>query len=211
MIHYALVFEFIDPEALNRCFLRWVETLVTKMGGEIVPIDGKTIRGSYDRNQGKSALHVISAWASKQRLVLAQMKVEDKSNEITAIPALLDLLDIAGAIITIDAMGTQTEIAKKIIDRKANYVLALKANHPTLYSQVKEWFEQAQAQQFEGIDVSYDKRIEKAHHRTEIRQVWSVPVSAISDIYQPRVWAGLQSVVMVVRVRHLWNTTLTLP
>jgi predicted transposase YbfD/YdcC len=158
----------------------------------IVPIDGKTIRGSYDRNQGKSALHVISAWASKQRLVLAQMKVEDKSNEITAIPALLDLLDIAGAIITIDAMGTQTEIAKKIIDRKANYVLALKANHPTLCSQVKEWFEQAQAQQFEGIDVSYDKRIEKGHHRTEIREVWSVPVSAMGTLYQPRLWAGLQ-------------------
>jgi len=177
------------------------------MGGEIVPIDGKTIRGSYDRNQGKSALHVISAWASEQRLVLAQMKVENKSNEITAIPALLDLLDIVGAIITIDAMGTQTEIAKKIIARKAHYVLALKANHPTLYFQVKEWFEQAQAQQFEGIDVSYDKRIEKGHHRTEIREVWTVPVSAIGNIYQPQPWAGLKSVVMVVRVRHLWNKT----
>ena len=204
---FRRVFEFIDPEALNRCFLRWVETLVTQMGGEIVPIDGKTIRGSYDRNQGKSALHVISAWASEQRLVLAQMKVENKSNEITAIPALLDLLDIVGAIITIDAMGTQTEIAKKIIARKAHYVLALKANHPTLYFQVKEWFEQAQAQQFEGIDVSYDKRIEKGHHRTEIREVWTVPVSAIGNIYQPQPWAGLKSVVMVVRVRHLWNKT----
>ncbi|BAY06294.1 transposase [Anabaena cylindrica PCC 7122] len=86
------------------------------MGGEIIPIDGKTVRGSYDRNQGKSALHVISAWSSEQRLVLGQMKVEDKSNEITAIPALLELLDITGSIITIDAMGTQTEIAKKIIE-----------------------------------------------------------------------------------------------
>jgi len=108
------VFEFIDPEALNRCFLTWVETLVSSMGGEIIPIDGKTIRGSYDRNQGKSALHLISAWASEQRLVLAQVKVEEKSNEITAIPALLELVDITGAIITIDAMGTQTEIAKQI-------------------------------------------------------------------------------------------------
>ncbi|HEY9844751.1 MAG TPA: ISAs1 family transposase, partial [Candidatus Caenarcaniphilales bacterium] len=141
---FRRVFEFIDPQALNRCFLRWVETLVTKMGGEIIPIDGKTIRGSYDRNQGFAALHVISAWASEQRLVLAQVKVEDKSNEITAIPALLKLLDITGAIITIDAMGTQTEIAKQIIDQKANYVLALKANHPTLYHQVQVWFEKAQ-------------------------------------------------------------------
>ena len=204
---FRRVFEFIDPEALNRCFLKWVETLVTKMAGEIVPIDGKTIRGSYDRSTGKSALHVISAWASEQRLVLAQLKVEDKSNEITAIPALLELLDLTGCIVTIDAMGTQTEIAKQLIDKKADYVLALKANHPTLYRQVQQWFDLAGAQNFEGIDVSYDKSIQKAHHRTEIRQVWSVPVSAISDIYQPRLWAGLQSVVMVVRVRHLWNKT----
>jgi predicted transposase YbfD/YdcC len=204
---FRRVFEFIDPEALNRCFLRWVETLVTKMGGEIIPIDGKTIRGSYDRNQSKSALHVISAWASEQSLVLAQMKVEDKSNEITAIPALLELLDIAGSIITIDAMGTQTEIAKKIIDKKADYVLALKANHPTLYSQVSKWFETALTNNFLGIDVSYDKRIEKGHHRREIREVWTVPVAAIGELYQPKLWAGLQTLVMVIRVRHLWNKT----
>lgn len=118
---FRRVFEFIDPEALHRCFVRWVETLVTQMAGEIVSIDGKTVRGSYDRTQGKSALHVISAWASEQHLVLAQVKVEDKSNEIPAIPALLELLDFTGAIITIDAMGTQTEIAQKIIDKKADY------------------------------------------------------------------------------------------
>jgi predicted transposase YbfD/YdcC len=204
---FRRVFEFIDPEALNRCFLQWVETLVGSMGGEIIPIDGKTIRGSYDRNQGQSALHVISAWASEQRLVLAQVKVEDKSNEITAIPALLELLEITGAIITIDAMGTQTEIAKQIVAKKADYVLALKANHPTLYSQVEQWFETAVANNFRGVDVSYDKRIEKGHYRREIREVWSVPASAIGELYQPKVWAGLQSLVMVVRVRHLWNKT----
>ncbi len=204
---FRRVFEFINPEELNRCFLQWVETLSAKMGGEIIPIDGKTIRGSYDRNQGKSALHIISAWSSQQRLVLGQMKVEDKSNEITAIPALLELLDITGSIITIDAMGTQTEIAQKIIEKKGDYVLALKANHPTLYNQVQEWFKKVSAQQFQGIDVSYEKRVEKGHHRREIRQVWSVPVAAINNLYQPRLWAGLQSVVMVVRVRHLWNKT----
>ena len=204
---FRRVFEFIDPEALNRCFGRWVETLVTKTGGEIIPIDGKTIRGSYDRNQGKSALHVITAWSSEQRLVLAQMKVDDKSNEITAIPALLELLDITDSIITIDAMGTQTEIAQKIIEKKGNYVLTLKANHPTLHHQVKEWFERASAQQFSGIDVSYEQRIESGHHRREIRQVWSVPITVIGELYQPRLWAGLKSVVMVVRVRHLWNKT----
>ncbi|ODH02464.1 transposase [Nostoc sp. KVJ20] len=204
---FRRVFEFINPEELNRCFLRWIESLVKNMGGEIIPIDGKTIRGSYDRNQGKSALHLISAWASEQNLVLAQMKVEDKSNEIIAIPALLEFLDITGSIITIDAMGTQTEIAKKIIDKKADYVLALKANHPTLYHQVEQWFETAAAQDFQGIDVSYDHRIEKGHHRTEIRSCWSVPISALGELYQPKIWAGLQSVVMVVRERRLWNKT----
>lgn len=196
-----------SSEVLNQCFLQWVETLVGSMGGEIIPIDGKTIRGSYDRNQGQSALHVISAWASEQRLVLAQVKVEDKSNEITEIPALLELLDITGAIITIDAMGTQTEIAKQIVAKKADYVLALKANHPTLHSQVQQWFETEKANNFRGVDVSYDKRIEKAHHRREIREVWTVPVAAIGELYQPKLWAGLKTLVMVVRVRHLWNKT----
>lgn len=145
--------------------------------------------------------------SSEQHLVLAQMKVEDKSNEITAIPALLELLDITGSIISVDAMGTQTEIAKKIIDKKADYVLALKANHPTLCSQVREWFETAVADNFQGIDVSYDKRIEKRHHRTEIPEVWTVSVTAIGELYQPKFWARLQTLVMVVRVRRLWNKT----
>jgi predicted transposase YbfD/YdcC len=187
MIPNDFVFEFIDPQQVNQCFRSWVDTLVTKMGGEVIPIDGKTVRGSYDRSNGKSAIHLVSAWATSQRLVLAQMKVEDKSHEITAIPALLELLDISGSIITIDALGTQIEIAKKIIALKADYILALKANHPTLHSQVKEWLETAGANNFSGIDVSYDKQIEKGHYRTEIREVRTVPVSAIPQLYQPLV------------------------
>jgi len=109
----------------------------------------------------------------------------------------LELLDITGSIITIDAMGTLIEIAKKIIDKKADYVLALKANHPTVYSQVTQWFETALADNFHL----------KAHHRREIREVWTVPVTAVGELYQPQLWAGLQTLVMVVRVRHLWNKT----
>ena len=175
------------------------------VGAQVIPIDGKTLRGSYDREQKKSALHLVSAWASEHRLVLGQMKVADKSNEITAIPALLELLDLAGCIITIDAMGTQTAIATQIYNAKANYVLALKANHPTLYGQVKDWFEQAQAQKFEGITLSYDERVEKGDHRLEKRQVWTVPVSELPPLHQQGDWLGLKTVVMVVRVRHLWN------
>jgi len=105
----------------------------------------------------------------------------------------------------IDAMGTQTEIAEQIISKGADYILSLKANHPTLYTQVESWFEASQSEGFKGIEHSYDRRVEAGHHRQENRQIWVVPVAAIPDLYQPTPWAGLQSVVMVVRVRHLWN------
>lgn len=140
---FRRVFERINPKVFERCFQRWVQSIVETIGAQVIPIDGKTLRGSYDRQQKKSALHLVSAWASEHRLVLGQVKVTDKSNEITAIPALLELLDLAGCIITIDAMGTQTAIAAQIYNAKADYVLALKANHPTLHGQVKAWFDQA--------------------------------------------------------------------
>ena len=135
------------------------------------------------------------------------VKVADKSNEITAIPALLELLDLAGCMITIDAMGTQTQIATQIYNAHADYVLALKANHPILHGQVLTWFDLANARKFEGISFSYDERVEKGHHRTEKRQIWSVPVSELSPLYQQSHWVGRKTVVMVVRVRHLWNKT----
>jgi predicted transposase YbfD/YdcC len=181
--------------------------LVETTGAEVIPIDGKTLKGSYDRALGKTALHLVTAWSSQHRLVLGQVKVADKSNEITAIPALLELLDISGCIITIDAMGTQTAIASQIFDAKADYILALKANHPTIHAQVKNWFEQHLIEGFEGITHSYDHRVEKGHHRTEKRQIWCVPVSELSPLHNQDDWAGLRCVVMVVRVRHLWNQT----
>jgi predicted transposase YbfD/YdcC len=202
---FRRVFERIDPVIFERCFQQWVGALVKQLGAQVIPIDGKTVKGSYDREQPKSALHVVSAWASEHRLVLGQVKVSDKSNEITAIPVLLELLDLAGCIITIDAMGAQTAIARQIYQAMADYVLALKANHPTLYTQIKTWFETAQAQEFKGIEVSIDTRAESGHHRIETRQVFCVPVSQLAPLYQQHDWLGLQSVVMVVRTRHLWN------
>lgn len=204
---YRRVFERVNPEALQQCFLAWVNQVVATTGAQVVPIDGKSVKGSYDRQKKQSALHLVSAWASEHRLLLGQVKVEHKSNEITAIPALLELLDITGCIITIDAMGTQTEIAKQIVAKGADYVLSLKANHPTLYAQVKEWFEIAHSQGFAAIEYSYDHRVEAGHHRQENRQIWAVPVAAIPDLYQPSPRGRLQSVVMVVRVRQLWNKT----
>lgn len=204
---YRRVFERVNPEALQRCFLNWVSQVVEATGAQVVPIDGKSVKGSYERSKKQSALHLVSAWAGEHRLLLGQVKVENKSNEITAIPALLELLDISGCIITIDAMGTQTAIAQQIVTKGADYVLSLKANHPTLYAQVKGWFETAQSNRFEGMEYSYDQRVEAGHHRQEHRQIWVVPRAAIPDLYQPSPWAGLQSIVMVVRVRHLWNKT----
>ena len=128
-------------------------------------------------------------------------------NEITAIPALLELLDISGCIITIDAMGTQHEIARRIYDTGADYVLALKANHPTLFSQVKQWFEIAEAKNFEGIEYSYDIRVESGHHRKEKRQIWAVSIDQVGNLYKQEQWSGLKTIVKIVRTRHLWNKT----
>ncbi len=204
---YRRLFERISPTAMKQSFDSWLDSLVIDLGAEVIPIDGKTLRGSYERNGEQSALHLVSAWASENRLFLGQVKVESKSNEITAIPALLELLDISGCIITIVAMGTQTEIAHRIQAQGADYVLALKANHPTLHAQVKQWFETAQAQNFKGIEHSYDLRVESGHHRREKRQVTAVSIQQMGDLYKQAQWSGLQTVVKVVRTRHLWNKT----
>jgi predicted transposase YbfD/YdcC len=204
---YRRVFALIPPDALQECFLGWVKQIVEATGAQVIPIDGKTLKGSYDRGTRQSALHMVSAWASENRLMLGQVKVESKTNEIKAIPALLELLDITGCIITIDAMGTQAEIARQIVGKGADYVLCLKANHPTLWNQVRVWFEQAQQNRFEGIEHRYDGRVEAGHHRRETRKVWAVPLSAMGDLHQIKQWAGLKTIVMVSRVRRLWNKT----
>lgn len=176
---FRRVLERLDPEQFQQGFQSWVSSLAKLLGATVVSLDGKTHRGSYDREHQQSALQTVSAWASEHRLMLGQMKVDHKSNEITAIPALLELLDLSGCIITIDAMGTQKEIAQQIISAQADYVLTLKKNHPTLYEQVTTWFESAQAQGFAEIDYSYDERVEAGHHRLETRRVWCIPVDPL--------------------------------
>ncbi|MHC5718626.1 MAG: ISAs1 family transposase, partial [Nostoc sp.] len=166
------------------------------------------VRQSFDRNGGQKAIHVVSAWASEHRLVLGQLKVDSKSNEITAIPKLLELLDIIGCIITIDAMGCQTEIARTIVAKKADYVLALKGNQGKLEDAVNSWFEKAKSTNFEGVDHSYHHTTESAHGRVEIRKYWSVvPVEQLGELPNQEKWLGLRSVGMVVCERRLWNQT----
>jgi predicted transposase YbfD/YdcC len=154
-----------------------VQLLVSELGVEVVAIDGKTLKGSYDRNRRQSALHLVSAWASQYRLVLAQTRVQDKSNEITAIPALLELLDLAGCIVTLDAMGTQKTIAAQIQTAKADYILSLKANHPTLLAQVQGGFEVAQTTN--QLPQSREYKLESAHHRIELGRSGVFPIVAV--------------------------------
>lgn len=148
---------------------------------------------------------IVSAWATNHRLVLAQAKVQDKSNEITAIPALLELLDIAGCIVTLDAMGTQKSIAAQIQQAQADYILSLKANHPTLFEQVNTWFNTARTAGILPMPVVH--KTEAGHHRTEIRKVWTIALYQLPPLHQADEWVGLQTIVIVERTRHLWNKT----
>jgi predicted transposase YbfD/YdcC len=204
---YRRLFERISPTAFEQSFQSWLNGLVRDLGAQVIPIDGKTLKGSYDRNREQSALHLVSAWASDNRLFLGQVKVENKSNEMSAIPTLLELLDISGCIITIDAMGTQTKIAHQIQAQGADYVLALKGNHPTLYQQVEQWFTNASASNFQDLEYSYDVRVESGHHRREKRQVTAVALNQMGGLYKQAQWCGLQTIVRVIRTRHLWNQT----
>ena len=192
---FRRVISHIDPEAFETCFRRWIATVVEQTDGELIAIDGKTLRGSYDRDDDKAALCMVSAFASINGLIMAQEKVSDKSNEITAIPKVLSALDLAGCLVTIDAMGTQREIARQIHDQGGDYVLALKSNHPTLYEDVRTFFDEAQAKQFQGIDHDYHQHTDGGHGRIEVRQCWCVDDVAWLR-HQDR-WAGLRSIVMI--------------
>ena len=133
---FGRVFAALQPEAFERCFLAWIEALAKVQRGELIAIDGKTLRRSFDRSSDRAAIHMISAWSSANGLVFGQLATEAKSNEITAIPRLLDLLDVRGAVVRIDAMGCQKEIARKVIDRGGDYIFSLKGNQSTMHDEV---------------------------------------------------------------------------
>jgi len=202
------VFQRINPKALQACLLNWVNHLRVKASGEIVAIDGKTVRGAGMTEAGTPVLHSVSAYASEVRLTLAQLKTEEKSNEITAIPALLDLIDITDCIVTIDAMGCQTRIAQRIVTQgKGGYVLALKGNQPNLLENVSGFFEAGLARDFRDIPHQYTRTIDKGHGRLEIREYWiSDSLSWLSERHD---WAGLTSVGMVRRTRTVKDKTST--
>jgi predicted transposase YbfD/YdcC len=206
---FGRVLGMLEPQELQNSFLAWVSSIIEKLGVELIPIDGKTTKGSYDREGQLKARHQVSAWSSEHGLMLAQQKVDSKSNEITAVPLLLKLLNLKGTIVTLDAMGTQIEIAQQIKQAEGDYVLALKGNQGKLSQQVEAWFEQAEFQNWQGIEFTYHETVEARHHRIETRQVWAVPVSQLPPLHRQSQWLGLTTVVMVRSTRQSWNETST--
>jgi predicted transposase YbfD/YdcC len=198
---FGRVFAVLAPEALQACFLRWIQAVAQVTAGQVVAIDGKTLRHSYDRRSAKAAIHLVSAWATHNRVVWGQLKTEEKSNEITAIPALLTVLDVSGCIVTIDAMGCQKAIAEQIVEQEAEYVLALKQNHGTWYAAVVEQFEEARHTASEASTLQTYETEEQRHGRGEIRRHWTLATPL--DLVQQEAWAQLRCLGMVESERHL--------
>lgn len=192
---FSRIFSLLDPKLFEECFHSWISSLPISTEGEVIAIDGKTMRGSGHRKSGKRPLHMVSAWASNQRILLGQVATEEKSNEITAIPKLLKMIDIKGSTVTIDAMGCQQSIAKQIVAQEANYVLSLKENQPKLYADVRKILEDAKANRFRKM--CYDRKREKikAHGRIE-KRVYTLLTAKDDTLFSLR-WPGLKSIGIV--------------
>ncbi len=200
---FGRVFAAIDPDAFEQCFYQWVQGLIEASDTGALHIDGKTLRRSFDAASGKAALHMVSVWASKAELALAQCASEQKSNEITAIPRLLDLITLHGAVVTIDAMGCQRDIAGKIIDEGGDYILAVKGNQAELHEDVKRLFDDAKQHNFEQMGYDFYQATEKGHGRIETRKVWVT--REIDWLRQRGQWKHLRSVVCVECERHVMD------
>ena len=201
---FGRVFAALDADEFQRCFLEWVQAVNVMTAGQVIAIDGKTLRRSHDKRRGKAALHVVSAWASANALVLGQVATEAKSNEITAIPELLRLLDLKGCIVTIDAAGTQTAIAEQIVAGEGDYVLALKGNQKGLAEDVQRLFEWAHSIDFAELQHDHVRTTTKGHGRLEIRDCWTIADPRyLGDLRLGRKWKSLRSVAQVQLERRI--------
>lgn len=198
--HLGDILAALDAEQFQRCFAAWMNA-VCGMPQGVIAIDGKTVRRSHNRAKAAAAIHTVSAFAAHQRLVLAQTKVADKSNEIVAIPKLLDMLAIEGAIVTIDAMGCQRAIAKKIVEKKADYVLALKGNQSSLRDDVKLFVAEQKARDFKDTTISRDETADADHGRIETRT--TTVIHDIAWLQERHAWPGLKTIVVIDSVREI--------
>ena len=198
---FGRVLARLNPKAFQQCFLNWVRAVATLTDQEIVPIDGKTLRRSHDRANGRQAIELVSAWTRRNRLMLGQMKVAEESNEITAVPLLLQLLELKGCIVTLDALHCQKATAEEILKREADYVLALKGNQEGLRSEVEAFFEAVVNERTFGYEIGQCETVDGEHGRIETRRYWQV--SAPEYMKEKAAWPGLVSVGMVESKREM--------
>lgn len=195
---FGRVFAALDPVEFQQAFASWIQAISARLNGEIVAVDGKTLRRSHDKGLGKNAIHMVSAWATAQRLVLGQRKIDAKSNEITAIPELLRILALEGCIVTIDALGCQTDIAETIVAKGADYVLAVKANQGKLHADLKDLFDGAAEVAFREVPHTHDRQVTKDHGRLEIRECWVITDPEYLDfVRRHEAWKGLRSLMRI--------------
>jgi predicted transposase YbfD/YdcC len=201
---FSDVFGRLKSEQFEDAFLGWVQAVMPSVSGQGIAIDGKTLRRSHDRRLDQGPIQLVSAWATANHLVLGQVKVDEKSNEIPAIPALLKLLELTGCVVTVDAIGTQTEIVQAIVDQQADYTLALKENQGRLYGDVVATFDEADELAFAHVPHTYAKTVNKGHGRVEIRECWAIDradyIQALRDWTN---WPNLRSLIRIRAERRL--------
>ena len=198
---FERIFARLNPSELQKCFIGWMEAVHKTTDGELINIDGKTLRGAKEAGNSRSLIHMVSVWSATQHLVLGQKKVSEKSNEITAIPPLLEMLAIRGCLVSIDAMGCQTEIATTIIEQGADYVLALKGNQGNLHDDVSQLFTSSRSQKFHNIEHQFHSTVEKGHGRIEKRSYWTMGNTEF--LIGAEKWTGLKSIGMVESERNV--------
>ena len=201
---FGRVFARLDPKAFERCFLNWIRAVAKRTQHQLVSIDGKKLRRSHHRPQRQRAIEMVSAWASAHRLVFGQVKVGERSTAVTAIPKLLQLLELTGCIVTIDAEGCQTKIAGRIVERGGDYQLAVKENQGQLYQDVKDLFTGCAEAGFQQVPHGYAKQITKGHGRLEIRECWTLSdPEYLAYVYHGTAWKGLRTLVWVRAERRI--------
>jgi predicted transposase YbfD/YdcC len=205
---FSRVFARLDPTQFEQRFVAWMAAVSKITQGQVIAIDGKTLRQSYDTWAGQSAIQMVSAWATANHLVLGQLKVDDKSNEITAIPELLGLLEVAGCVVTVDAMGCQKKIAQAIIDHHAHYVLAVKGNQDNLHQALQDRFELAQVENFRHMQHDFCKTVDKGHGRIEVRRCWTISdPDYLLALTGAKDWPKLSAIVKVQYERRVGERT----
>lgn len=197
------ILSLISPRAFERCFRSWVASVFVRQEGEVIAIDGKSLRGSKNLAKDIGPIHLVSAWACRQGLTLGQVKVDDKSNEITAVPKLLEDLVIEGCVVTMDAMGCQKKLAEQIRDQKGDYLLALKANQGKLFEDVEAFFKECDEAEFDVIPHSYSESTSRGHGREEIRRIWAVEADEWIQLADE--WCDLKTVVRIESTRKIGN------